>query len=281
MRAFPVPALALGLAAGCGGGSSGAPPAPCGTATAAPGTSCVARVEGSVVDFAGAAVPKASVSMCSRSCYGAEGAADGTFSIAIGNYIDPTDYALHVSGRPDFADVYTKVGAPSGTTITFAPVRVPRLPASGPALPPDKGPASSVESGDLRLDVPEGVTIAIDVADVELGALGRELRVASVGLDQMPDFAEPLAGVVALYALAPPSATSSAPLGVHLKNTGGLPALAAVELYVLDDDYRPIPPTAGSARLAATAHVSADGASIDSDPGQGIANLTWIVVRKK
>jgi len=98
---------------------------------------------------------------------------------------------------------------------------------------------------DVTLDVPEGATFTLDVADVALGARGRELRIARVLLDAMPDFARSVPNVAALYALAPPSATSSAPLGVHITNAAGLPASAAVDLYILDDDYRPLPPTAG------------------------------------
>jgi hypothetical protein len=127
--------------------------------------------------------------------------------------------------------------------------------------------------------VPAGATFTLDVADVALGERGRELRVTRAPLDAMPEFARAVAGVAALYALAPPSASSSAPLGVHLTNAAALPASSAVDLFVLDDDYRPLPPTAGTARLSAKAHVSVDGRTIDTDLGEGITSLTWIVVR--
>ncbi len=242
---------------------------------------CVLRVDGAVTDLAGAPVPHAAVSMCSRQCYGAAAGADGRFSIAVGAFLRSSDYALHVSGRPDFADVYAKVPVPANGAITLAsPVRVPRLPASGPPLPAAAGPALQLASGDVALDIPAGVTFTVDVADVAIGPLGRQLRSVRVPLDAMPDFARSVPDVAALYALAPPGAASSAPLAVHLTNAAGLPASSIVELYVLDDDYRPLPPTAGSAKHAARAHVSADGRTIDTDLGEGITSLTWLVVRK-
>ncbi len=225
-------------------------------------------------------MPRAAVSMCSRTCYGAAGGDDGRFAIPIGAYLRASDYALHVSGRPGFADVYAKVPDPSGDVIFLgAAVKLPALPASGPSLPPSPAGATTLASGPLSLDLPAGVTFQLDVADVALGPLGRQLRVASVPLGAAPDFARGLSGVVALYALAPSGAAASSPLGVHLLNDVGLPASAAFALDVLDDDYRPVPPTAGTARRAATGHVSVDGRTLDTDAGQGITRLTWLVVR--
>jgi hypothetical protein len=273
--------VAAGACASCQADSSAAaPPQACSAPADAADAACVLHVDGVVTDLAGAPVPHAAVSMCSRVCYGAAADIDGRFSIAVGDFLRSTDYALHVSGRPEFADVYAKVPVPANGAIAFsAPLRVPQLPAAGPALPASAGPASQITSGDLTLDVPLGATFTLDVADVAMGARGRELRLARVPVDAMPDFARGVPKVAALYALAPPGATSSAPLGVHLANAAGLPASAAVEIYVLDDDYRPLPPTAGTARLAANAHVSADGRTIDTDLGEGISSLTWLLVR--
>jgi len=284
VRSLPSTVSALALAVACtacrteGGAAPDGGVTCSGTADAAD-LACVLHVDGTVTDVGGAPVGHAAVSMCSRTCYGAAADGAGRFSIPVGDFLRASDYALHVSGRPDFADVYLKVLPPVNGVIALPQtVRLPALPPAGPALPASAGPAATITSGELSLDVPAGVTFTLDVGDVALGARGRELRVANVGLDAMPDFARSLAGVAALYAIAPPGAVSSARLGVHLTNSTALPASSAVDLFVLDDDYAPLPPTAGSARLAAKAHVSADAHTIDTDLGEGITSLTWIVV---
>ncbi len=289
MRAPPahgiLVAIAAMMAASCDGSrASTSAPADSGTCAAVADASdlaCVLHVDGRVIDLAGSPVRRPVVSMCSRECYGAAGADDGTFSIPIGALLRASDYALHVSGRPDFADVYSKVPpADKGAIALGAAIILPALPSTGPALPDAAATATTIVSGDLTLDVPAGATFQLDVGDVALGDRGRQLRVARVPLDATPEFARALTGVVGLYALAPPGAASSLPLAVHLPNAASLPPSSAVDLFVLDDDYRPMPPTAGTARLAAKAHVSADGRTIDTDVGAGIANLTWLVVRR-
>jgi hypothetical protein len=70
-------------------------------------------------------------------------------------------------------------------------------------------------------------------------------------------------------------------MGVTLKNSAGLAASAAVDLMVLGDDYMSTPPSVGVLAVAASAHVSADGQTIQTDPGEGISELTWLGVRLK
>ncbi len=50
---------------------------------------------------------------------------------------------------------------------------------------------------------------------------------------------------------------------------------------MLSDDYFSNPPAVGLLVLAAAAHVSADGATIQTDPGEGIDEITWLAVRQK
>jgi hypothetical protein len=54
-----------------------------------------------------------------------------------------------------------------------------------------------------------------------------------------------------------------------------------VELLVLGDDYFSIPPSVGVFGVAAAAHVSPDGLTIQTDVGEGIRELTWLGVRRK
>ena len=70
-------------------------------------------------------------------------------------------------------------------------------------------------------------------------------------------------------------------MGIVLRNTAGLPPSSAVDLMVLGDDYFSMPPDVGELAVQAAGHVSADGKTIQTDPGEGIVELTWLGVRPK
>lgn len=70
-------------------------------------------------------------------------------------------------------------------------------------------------------------------------------------------------------------------MGVTVNNRAQIPAGSAVDLLVLGDDYFSIPPNVGTLGVAASAHVSQDGKTIQSDPGEGITEITWLGVRQK
>jgi hypothetical protein len=190
--------------------------------------------------------------------------------------VDLSTYAVHVDGRPDHADLFRRLAAAaSGPHVSLAaPLELPLLPPDGPALPADAAPASSLTSGDVTLDVPDANSITVTFADASLGALGKTFR--SVRVAAAPDFAQ---GWAAAWALAPFDARSTNKLGVSVANTAGLPASAAVDFRALDDDYAS--PTLGQSIVVAQGHVSADGAHVDTDPGEGVLQLTWLGVQLK
>jgi len=130
--------------------------------------------------------------------------------------------------------------------------------------------------GDLTLVVPGDTTFQLSIEDYNVT---RELRVAPVPLANAPAYAT-AAHVNAIYALAPSGCIPTNKLGVKLKNSAGLPASAPVEFLVLGDDYGSIPPTVGLLQVQATGHVSADATTIQTDPGEGIGELTWLAVRE-
>lgn len=84
-----------------------------------------------------------------------------------------------------------------------------------------------------------------------------------------------------LRALAPFALTATRPIGVTIRDAGGLAPNTAVEFVALGHDILSTPPTAGTAQVVATGRVSADGASVSTDPGQGPTVLTWIGVRPR
>jgi hypothetical protein len=220
------------------------------------------------------------MSMCgSKVCYGSRSDDAGAYTVPVGDFVVTASFAVHADGRPDHAVDYHRLG-PSEPEVISVDMRIPSLPPSTVSLPPDDaGVASTVTVGDVTLQIAAGTTFNLDVEDYGIAA-GRLLRVAAVPLASAPSYAA-ANRVAAIYALAPSGAKPSVPMGLSLRNVAGLPASASVDILVLSDDYFSTPPTVGELLLQATAHVSADGATIQTDPGQGITEITWLAVRQK
>jgi hypothetical protein len=242
------------------------------------GGTCVLEAEGTVTDLSGNALPDLVMTMCSPTiCYGGRADDAGVYDLPIGDFLDTANYAVHADGRPDHAVDYYRLAADEPEVIDVN-MHEPALPPSTVSLPADGAPASSVSVGDITLQVAAGTTFDLDIEDFGTAA-GRILRVASVPLASAPPYAA-ANHVAAIYALAPSGAIPSVPMGVTLRNAAGLPASAAVEILVLSDDYTDTPPSVGLLLVQATGHVSADGTTIQTDPGQGIDEITWLAVRQ-
>ncbi|MFI5300288.1 MAG: hypothetical protein ACHREM_19540 [Polyangiales bacterium] len=242
------------------------------------GGTCVLGATGSVTDLTGAPLGGLVMTVCGSECFGTKSDATGHFAVGVGMFLATENYAVHADGRPDHAVDYLRLG-PDAPSVIEVTMRLPLLPASTVQLPADGAAASSITQGDLTLLVPDGTKFDLDIEDYGT-TVGRTLRVAAVSLADAPPYASS-AHVAAIYALAPSSAKPSKPLGVRLINSAKLPASAAVELLVLGDDYFSLPPSVGVLSVAAAAHVSTDGATIATDSGEGISELTWLGVRLK
>ncbi len=244
-----------------------------------PNSTCVLEANGVVEDLAtGAPLGDRVMTFCGTVCYGTSSDDAGTFTIPVGAFVDTGNYAMHADGRPDHAVDYLRFAKGAPTIIT-ATMRLPALPPSQVLLPPDDAGAASVTEGDLTLVVAAGNAFDLDIEDYGTTA-GRTLRVASVPIASAPSYAR-AANLEAIYALAPSGATASIKMGVQLKNSAQIPAGTAVEFLVLGDDYFSVPPNVGTLSVTATGHVSADGKTIQTDPGEGINELTWLGVRRK
>jgi hypothetical protein len=241
---------------------------------------CMTTATGRLVDEQGAPLAGLVASVCAVACYLGTSGADGTFEVVVGEHLLVDDYALHVDGRPDHASYYVALPPLDGSgALRFAsPLRVPSLPASGPAIAADLS-AQSLSSGDVTLTLAAGTQVQLDVEDVEAKAKGRELRVVAVDAAMLP-FAAAAGAPDALYALQPFEATFSQPARVSFANRAALPAGAAVEVTAMHGLVGTTPP-AGPFTHAATAHVSADGTRIDLDAGEGVGELTWLALKKK
>ena len=240
---------------------------------------CILAATGTITDLSGARLPRSGVTFCGPpQCYGARADDAGAYVIPVGDYLLTADFALHTDGRPDHAVDYHRLG-PIEPQVIKLDMKVPTLPPSTVSLPANDAGAATVTEGDLTLLVPAGTTWKLDIADFTLGAQGRLLRVAPVPLASAPAYAASNS-VDAIYALAPSGAKPSQKIGVRVKNSAALAASSAVDILVLSDDYFSTPPTVGMLLPAAKAHVSADGTTIQTDPGEGISEITWLAVRK-
>jgi hypothetical protein len=254
--------------------------APCSERPDAGDVTCVRRVRGRAVDSAGAPLGRHVITYCGPACFGTTTMADGSFEIAVGDFVRARSYTLQVHGRPDHASAWFAGLDPAGEVVTFpAPLAVPRYDTVGAEIAQGAG-GGTYAAGDVTLTVPAGATVEFDVEDFELGALGRTLRVTRVEPAQAPEFARE-AGLVAVWALAPFNLLCDQPMGLRVANRAALPAGSAVDFVAMGNEIVGPPLTAGRPIVVAAGRVSADGATIATDPGAGLRYLTWIGVRPR
>lgn len=299
MRAFAV-VLGLGLAAcssdGAGAaGSAGSAGAPCAEepATLPPGAVCLLEARGRVVDASGAPVPEVSTSVCGPICFFGETGSDGRFVVPIGTQLLPAEYSTLVHGRPSLTSFFWPLPPDlSASTLDVGDLLVLPLPASGAELVVKQdgqgAPAQSVTSGDVTLEVADGVSVRIDVEDAVLGAEGKMFRALAIPSEHRSAFVDASLGLFALYALSPfeaaliDAATGEA-AGARLSfaNTTSLSPGTAVEVVALGSYQYPDWVAPAAFEPVATASVSANGAEIELDAGAGVQYLTWVGLREK
>lgn len=252
---------------------------------------CVTDVTGSLSDEMGAPVQDAPVSVCGDICYSGQSDDSGNFDVTIGAHIDPAAFHLLIHDRPLKAGYYYALpsDAQDGVVATGNQL-VLTLPADGPtlAVAGAGAPAQTVTSGDVTLNVPDGVDVKLDVEDAILGPSGSQFRALTLSAKQRDAFIAPSLGALALYALGPFEATFTEKgtkkltrAGVSFKNTTGLPANTAVELLAMGSYYVEQGILPGDFGPVATGHVSADGTSVEVDAGEGIQYVTWLALREK
>jgi hypothetical protein len=244
------------------------------------GGACVLAAQGKVTDNSGNALGGLLVTMCGAACFGTQTNDAGLYFVSIAYTLDTQNYAIHVDGRPDHAVDYFRLSANEPKFIT-TDMHVPPLPPSTVGLPPDEaGAPTTLTVGDVTLQIPAGTVFTLDPEDGERLVQGRIVRVATVPHANAPSWASTV-HASAIYAMAPSGAKASTKMAVTLNNTAGLPASSAVDIMVLGDDYFSTPPSVGLMQVQAAGHVSADGTTISTDPGEGIDEITWIGVRPK
>lgn len=241
-----------------------------------PPAHCVKQVTGAVRARGGGPLAGMNVTLCGVVCFGALTRADGGFTVDVGARLPDGGYAVFLHGRPHHASTFVRLpSGPPERVDLGAPIELDPL-TPGARLPADDAPASSVTAGPITLKVDAGTSWDLAFEDITDEAEGRTLRYAEVDPARAPAFAE---GARLVYALAPFEAKPSKKVGVTLAASGGMPAGTPVELVVMGGTSLERVNTSGVAVVAARGRVSADGARIETDPGEGIGLVTWLAVR--
>ncbi len=238
---------------------------------------CVLTVDGKLVDEQGAPVMQQVVSVCAGICYYGKTGDDGSFTVKLYHHIIPSDYALEIHGRPAGASYYVALPPVNGDTVSYPdPLPALSLPMSGPTILEDKS-AQKLTSNDVTLILDAGTDVTFDPEDL-LQANGKQLRARTVDPAKVP-FCDGNAPPLALYGFEPFDVIFSQKAHLSFANTTGLPAGAAVDLLEMTS-VTTSPPPAGVFPKVASAHVSGDGKTVDTDPGEGVTTLTWIELVK-
>jgi hypothetical protein len=226
----------------------------------------VPGVEGVVVDEAGAPIASTQVLACSSaSCLFGSSDAEGRFFFELEPPLDLIVKTLpNLSFTPRRAAAIHPVQLLDASTIDVGELFVASLPA-GANIGPASADPQTLAAGD-------GLELTLNKADMH-APLGQAL--IDVAARRIPDervFAVPdLVGeeVVAMFALHPFTGRSDTPIGVR----AALPVPAGTTVY-----FRTFSELDG--HVSAPAQGTSDGSFVETDPGEGIDELTWLVISK-
>jgi len=222
-------------------------------------------VYGTLLDENGAPLEGVAIAACtSKSCLYGRSAANGGFEIAV---IDSGPTAVKSAEDDQHTPRRGVAIAPlivQGSAVNAGTLYAPTLPAGA-----NLGPTSSDPQ---TLLVGDGLTLTLARADLmpPLGAPMDNLAARSIPLAHAPPLPA-LQGetIVAIWALYPFGTRSGSPIAVRAPSS--LPAGTMVNVRSLSDlDGTPSPP--------ATAH--SDGTFVATDPGQGVTELSWLIVSR-
>ncbi len=282
----------VGVTTASSGGGDGCQPQP--GVEPGPDWVCITEVTGTLVDETDSPVSGMLMTVCGPGgCEPNDSDATGKFVVTVGFPIFVDDWSTIPHGRDQDKFVYYFAFDPAspGPVIDLGTVRVLDAPSDGVPIVVKTdnagAPAQSVVHGGVTLTVPAGVRVSLDFDDVAIGDKGKLFRAREVPTEFLPDFVDPALSVMSLYALTPfdsrfdledaPGTDAKATLS--FPNTTGLTGGSAVEFLQLGSFIVGNLQTADY-EVVATGTVSADGTSIDMDPGEGITFVTWIAIRE-
>lgn len=257
---------------------------------AEPGTECIETVSGRLVGESGDPVEAdLLVSACGPlQCNPGRTDTEGRFTIPVNLNLVRSDYSVLGHGRPEKAAFYFVLpeGQP-GPDLEVGDLPHLSMPADGPSIEIDRdgAPAQSVTSGDVTLDIADGVFVRLDVESnlaADEGMKFRALKVPDALLDR---FADPALGLQVLYGFEPFETEFEFPSGeqtearLEFANTTGFAADSTVEILALGSYLHPEWVTPAAFEVIATGTVSSDGTTITMDSGGGVRYLTWVGLR--
>jgi hypothetical protein len=242
-----------------------------------PGQLCVRSLSATVKDLDGASVASLITTACGDGCSFGKTDQAGTTRMDVRRYMRKAALMLH--GRSRWASYYSRFDATGD--VDKGQLFLPKMPFDQGVDLPASGEAKAVTFGDVTYTFAAGSEIKVDQLELE-SAEEQRFRAVAVPVDKAPPFvAEAGGGFAAVYALTPFATRITPGASVTLANTAKLAAGAAVELFIqgtaLDDSYGAF----GAFSKVADGHVSADGATIRTDDGQSVPQITWLGVRLK
>jgi hypothetical protein len=139
---------------------------------------------------------------------------------------------------------------------------------------------ASVKSNGVTIDVPAGGSVTVDTLTYE-DPTTQTFRVALLPAGAVVPAIDPTLGLEIVYGAAPMETEFCPPATLHVPNTAGWTAGAAVELFIHGLDVgQELAPYGGWAKVSDAA-VSADGKEIVTADGQGIPLLSTFGLRLK
>ena len=241
------------------------------------GALCVTSLTAAVKDLDGNAVPDLVTTACGSGCTYGKTDATGTTRMQVRRYMYKPALMLH--GRSRWASYYSRFDAAGD--IDRGTLLLPVMPFGEGVVLPEGGAAGTVSFRDVTFSFAAGTEIKIERLELQEPD-EQKFRAISIPLDKAPPFVAAAGGnFAAVYAMTPFATRIKPGASVTIANTAKLPANAAVELFqqatMLDDSHGPF----GGFSKVADAHVSADGATITTDEGQLVTEITWLGVRAK
>jgi hypothetical protein len=227
-----------------------------------------------VVDPDGAPVNGINVQVCGLDLCVAISDTDASGAASLSGQGDVRHPAFKYGVGRDYARFAFLIGPEADQDI--GEQRTIPLPAAGDPLEPGTDPASA----GVTLHLPGTMTdIQPDPFDFDTDAL-RSFRAAETPIDQAPDAVDPSLGLERVIALSPVGTELCPAPGMTIDNTLGWDPDTAVEVYLhgveVAEDWAPY----GGWVMVATAHVTSDGASIETDDGEGLPILSVIGLRR-
>lgn len=240
----------------------------------------VLHLEGRVLDVHGQPPTQRRFTFCGNACLIGELEADGTFSFdndfCFARTPPLTRPVFIYHGLDAYSELYFDFVPDTGGAVRIDSVVFEEtfraMPLADMAQVPRTGAMTTLDDG-------AGFTLTFDDATAEPPFGVEKWGVAELDADDYPNI-EGAEELVALYAVYHVSATFDPPATVVFPNHANLPPGTPIDVMQVGD-FATEGVYAGTLGKTASAVVSADGASIELEPGEGIRVLTPIGYRPR